>query len=93
VASPLEHPSLIVNARVFATLKEATGDLAFQLRYTNYSARTYVAACNPIQTWAVQLSSQERRVDADEVECWAFDAGKGLRKREDCSTFDFCTTG
>lgn len=31
--------------------------------------------------WAAQLYSQERRVGADEVERWDFDAGKGCRKR------------
>lgn len=78
----LDHPSLIVDARVLATLWEATGDVTFRPRYTNYSAPTYVAACSLMATWAAQLSSPERTVGADEVERWAFDAGKGWRKRK-----------
>ena len=78
----LDHPSLIVDARVLATLNETTGDMAFRPRYTNYSVATYVAACNIMRTWAAELSSQERRVGADEVERWAFDAGKEWRKRK-----------
>lgn len=77
----LDHPSLIVDARVLATLKETTGNLAFRPRYTNYSVSTYLAACDVMQTWANQLSSQQRTVGADEVERWAFDAGQGWRKR------------
>lgn len=78
----LDHPSLIVDARVLATLKEAAGDLAFRSRYTNYSVGTYLAACDVMKTWADQLSSQERTVGADEVERWAFAVGMGWRKRQ-----------
>lgn len=78
----LGHPSLIVDRRVLATLKEVTGDLAFQPQSTNYPVNTYVAACSLMQTWAARLSSQERRVGADEVERWAFDAGKGWSQRK-----------
>lgn len=78
----IDHPSLIVDARVLATLHTMTGDLAFRPRDTNYSVGTYVAACRLMQTWAIQLSSSERVVSADEVERWAFDAGKGWRKRK-----------
>lgn len=77
----LDHPSLIVDARVLATLKEATGSPVFLPRYTNYSVSTYLAACDVMRTWAEQLSSLKRTVGADEVERWAFDAGKGWRKR------------
>lgn len=77
----IDHPSLIVDARVIATLSETTERSLFRSRYTNYSVGTYLAACETMRTWADQLSSSERRVGADEVERWAFDAGKGWRKR------------
>jgi hypothetical protein len=77
----LDHPSLIVDARVLATLGEATGNPLFRPRYTNYSVGAYLAACDVMGTWARELSSQERTVGADEVERWAFDAGRGWRRR------------
>lgn len=74
------HPSLIVDARVLATLREATGNSAFRPRF-NYSVGTYVAACDLMRSWADQLSLPERTVGADEVERWAFNTGKGWRTR------------
>jgi hypothetical protein len=87
----LDHPSLIVDARVLATLKEATGNLVFRPRYTNYSVGTYLAACEVMRTWAEQLSSPERTVGADEVERWAFAAGKGWRRRPREESDSNCT--
>jgi hypothetical protein len=77
----VDHPSLIVDARVLAALSEATGEPLFKSRNTNYSVSTYLAACELMRSWADQLSSPSRRVGADEVERWAFDAGKGWRTR------------
>ncbi len=68
----VEKPSLIVDARVLATLKGMRGNPAFSPRYTNYAVSTYLAACDVMQTWASQLSSEERTVGADEIERWAF---------------------
>lgn len=79
-AGSLDHPSLIVDARVLATLAATTKNSVFQPRNTNYSVGTYVAACDLMRKWADQLSTSERTVGADEVERWAFDAGKGWRK-------------
>ncbi|WP_407673035.1 8-oxoguanine DNA glycosylase OGG fold protein [Paenarthrobacter nicotinovorans] len=77
----LRHPSLIVDARVLATLYRTTGNTAFRPRSTSYSATSYLAACEVMQKWADELSSPERQVGADEVERWAFNAGRGWRQR------------
>lgn len=77
----LDHPSLIVDARVLATLAETTGNPVFRPLSTNYSVHTYLAACEVMRTWADRLSSPERTVGADEIERWAFDAGRGWRNR------------
>lgn len=77
----IDHPSLIVDARVLATLAEITGKPGLRARYTNYSVNTYSSACSVMRTWAEELSSPDRTVGADEVERWAFEAGKGWRKR------------
>lgn len=76
----VHHPSLIVDARVLATLRSETDNPAFRPQTTNYSVSTYLAACDVMRTWAEELSSAERTVGADEVERWAFGAGKGWRK-------------
>lgn len=81
-AGEVGHPSLIVDARVLATLFKETGNLAFRPRSTNYPVGTYLAAIEVMRTWAAELSSSERVVGADEVERWAFGAGEGWRKRQ-----------
>lgn len=81
-AGAVEHPSLIVDARVLATLFKETGNPAFQPRSTNYPVSTYLAAIEVMRTWAAELFSAERTVGADEVERWAFGAGEGWRKRQ-----------
>jgi hypothetical protein len=80
-AGAIDHPSLIVDARVLATLMEETGNPAFRSKSTNYSVDTYLAAYETMLTWADELSTPARAVGADEVERWAFDAGRGWRKR------------
>ncbi|MFD2364043.1 MULTISPECIES: hypothetical protein [unclassified Arthrobacter] len=77
----IDHSSLIVDARVLGTLAEITDKPSLRPRYTNYSVSTYSAACAVMRTWAEELSSPERTVGADEVERWAFEAGRGWRKR------------
>lgn len=79
-AGAVDHPSLIVDARVLATLGKETENPVFHPRSTNYSVDTYLAACAVMRTWAEELSTPERTVGADEVERWAFDAGMGWRK-------------
>ncbi|VXC23978.1 hypothetical protein ARTHRO9AX_220322 [Arthrobacter sp. 9AX] len=76
-AGALDHPALIVDARVLVTLFEATKNPVFKPRSTSYPVTTYLAACDVMESWAEQLSSSERVVGADEVERWAFHAGKG----------------
>ena len=75
-AGVVGHPSLIVDARVLATLFKETGNPAFQPGSTNYPVGTYLAAIEVMRTWAAELSSPERTVGADEVERWAFGAGR-----------------
>ncbi|MFF1254955.1 hypothetical protein ACFVYC_21005 [Pseudarthrobacter sp. NPDC058329] len=81
-AGAVGHPSLIVDARVLATLFKETGKPVFQPRSTNYPVGTYLAAIEVMKAWAAELSSAERTVGADEVERWAFGAGEGWRKRQ-----------
>jgi hypothetical protein len=80
-AGALDHPSLIVDARVLATLFEATENPVFKPRFTNYPVATYLAACDLMRAWSEEIFSSDRVVGADEVERWAFDAGKGWRNR------------
>lgn len=78
----VDHPSLIVDARVLATLYAETEDRIFRPLSTSYPVSTYLAACELMQGWAGELSSRERSVGADEVERWAFGEGRGWRRRQ-----------
>lgn len=74
-AGTLDHPCLIVDERVLATLKATafTDDRRFNYKY-GYPVGTYEAAVNVMQEWA-NVASHElgREVGADEVERWAFE--------------------
>lgn len=72
----LEHPCLIVDKRVLTTLFRETRLAVFLPRTTNYGASVYEQALTVMQLWAGELSSPERTVGADEVERWAFAAGR-----------------
>lgn len=69
------HPCLIVDDRVLATLRAATGpeDDRFDYRY-GYPVSTYDSAVNLMQEWAnTAADGLGREVAADEVERWAFE--------------------
>lgn len=80
-AGAVDHPSLIIDARVLATLYAETQDKTFKPSSTSYPVSTYLAACELMRGWAGELSSEERTVGADEVERWAFSQGQGWRGR------------
>jgi hypothetical protein len=67
------HRSLIVDRRVLDTLYRETQREEFLVRY-NYGLGTYMQAIEILEAWACELSTRERRVAADEVERWAFQA-------------------
>lgn len=80
-AGKVDHPSVIVDARVLATLHAETDDKRFKPPSSSYPVSTYMAACELMQDWASELSTPERTVGADEVERWAFSEGRGWRAR------------
>jgi hypothetical protein len=70
-----DHPCLIVDERVLATLNAPTepGDDRFNYKY-GYPSSTYEAAVNLMQEWAKAAADDlGREVAADEVERWAFE--------------------
>ncbi|WP_343998884.1 hypothetical protein [Pseudarthrobacter sulfonivorans] len=75
-----DHPCLIVDERVLATLKatSCTDDRRFYYKY-GYPVATYEAAVGVLQTWATVASDElGRKVGADEVERWAFETSGRL---------------
>lgn len=80
-AGAVDHPSVIVDARVLATVLAETGNPVFRPRSTNYAVDTYLEAHDTLKTWAKELSTPDRVVGADEAERWAFDEGRRRRKR------------
>lgn len=80
-AGVIDHPCLIVDARVLATLHNTTHNPVFRPQSTTYTVEAYLAACGLMRDWADELSSPSRLVGADEVERWAFSAGKDWRNR------------
>jgi hypothetical protein len=70
------HACPIVDKRVLTTLHRETQLPVFKPKTTNYGFRTYDAAIQTLTTWAHDLSTPDRTVGADEVERWAFAAGK-----------------
>lgn len=69
------HPCIIVDDRVLATLRAASGpkDKRFNYRY-GYPVSTYESAVNLMQEWASTAAADlGREVAADEVERWAFE--------------------
>lgn len=72
----LDHPCLIVDARVLRSLRRETNRPVFAPNTTNYGTGVYEAALGVMDVWAKELSRPERPVGADEVERWAFQTGE-----------------
>jgi hypothetical protein len=70
-----EHPCLIVDKRVLATLSRYTDEPLTPKSGTGYGYKTYSAAIGLMSDWARQLSTPERHIGFDEVERWAFNVG------------------
>ncbi|MFF5793795.1 hypothetical protein ACFY5D_17250 [Paeniglutamicibacter sp. NPDC012692] len=75
-AGNIEHPCLIVDKRVLATLSRSTEEPLTPKHGSGYGYRTYSAANNMMSEWARQLSTPDRQIGFDEVERWAFKVGK-----------------
>ncbi|RPF29009.1 hypothetical protein [Georgenia muralis] len=75
-----EHPSVIVDQFVRASAHEHTGRQDARLAHrSQYSVDAYVATLDVLTGWAREASTENRPVATDEVERWAFEAGKQLR--------------
>ncbi|MGG5752765.1 hypothetical protein ACQ3I4_09085 [Zafaria sp. Z1313] len=75
-----DHPSLIVDQYVLATLHRLTGDNLLKPRF-GFGRAAYLAAVQQMQDLAGRASQEVgRAVAADEVERWAFEYGKELVK-------------
>lgn len=72
----LGHPCLIVDKRVLTTLRRETQAEVFFPQNTNYGVGIYESALAVMQSWADEVSTPDRKVGADEVERWAFHAGR-----------------
>lgn len=75
-AGILEHPCLIVDKRVLATLSRYTDEPLTPKHGSGYGYRTYSAAIELMTDWARQLTTPGRQIGFDEVEKWAFNVGK-----------------
>lgn len=75
-AGNLQHPCLIVDKRVLATLSSYTQEPLTPKHGSNYGYGTYSVAIELLADWAKQLSTPERQIGFDEVERWAFKVGK-----------------
>lgn len=74
-AGNLEHPCLIVDKRVLATLSRYTDVPLTPKNGSGYGYKTYSTAIGLMADWAGQLSTAERHIGFDEVERWAFKVG------------------
>lgn len=71
------HPCLIVDSRVQSTLHRATGSSHALLRASFvYDVDAYLAALAVLKRWAKETSTPTRVIAPDEVERWAFTAGR-----------------
>lgn len=74
-----EHPCLIVDARVLATLSEVADDNAYKYRF-GYPMSTYTQSVDLMKAWAEDASEKlDRYVAPDEVERWAFEANGNVQ--------------
>lgn len=73
-----QHPCLIVDSRVLASLYQMTDDPIFAMKphQFHYGVRRYLAATENLKALADEASTAERPIAYDEAERWAFETAR-----------------